>query len=55
VKIDWNWLNVLEKDYLDDSLMLIENSMMEEEHEDNEDCRIEVDDMDEYSITEIHV
>jgi hypothetical protein len=25
------------------------------EHEDNEDCMIEFDDMDEYSIKEIHV
>ena len=55
VRIDLNLLNVLEKDYWHYSLMLIGNLMKVEEHEDNEDCTIVMDDMDEYLVEEIHV
>ncbi len=55
-KIDLNLLNVLVKDYLYDYYeVLIEDWVKMGEHVDSEDCRIEVDDMDENSAKEIHV
>jgi len=59
VMIDLNSLNVLERDWdlnrWYSNLMPLESQVLTEIYEDNEDCRLEIEDRHEYSREVIHV